>query len=378
MKIILAGTIGRSGLGGQAWANLQYLLGLRALGHEVWYLEDCGDTSFVWDWEKAEWNYELEYPAACVRACLAPFGFGKRWIYRAGAGARGMALEQFREICAAADLLILRAAPLWLWRPEYDLPRRRAFIDVDPGFTQIAIANGDQGVADGVARCERRFTVAQRLGVADCLIPRNGGPWLKTLPPVFLPEWPVADSPATQFTSIMRWQGFREASHGGRSFGQRDQEFPKFIGLPKLTPQTFCIALMGVKPEELTKRGWAVAPGEVISRTPARYREFIQQSRAEFGVPKHGYVEMRGGWFSDRSVCYLASGRPVAVEDTGLGDWLQVGEGLLTFDDVDSARLAVEKVNSDYERHRRAARALAEKVFATGRVLPSLLEAAMY
>jgi hypothetical protein len=377
VKIIFSGTIGRSGLGGQAWASLQYLLGLRALGHEVWYLEDCGDTTFVWGWEKAEWNYGLDYPAAFVNSCFAPFGFGDRWIYRTDAGSRGMPLEKFREICAGADLLILRAVPLWVWRAEYDLPRRRAFIDVDPGFTQIAIANGDQGIADGVARCERRFTVAQHLGAAGCLIPQNGGPWLKTLPPVFLPEWPVAESSAAHFTSLVRWQGFREASHGGKSFGQRDQEFPKFIGLPKLTPQKFRLALMGVKPEELAKHGWETAPGEIISKTPASYREFIQQSRAEFGVPKHGYVAMRGGWFSDRSVCYLASGRPVVVEDTGLGDWLPLGEGVLTFYDLESARVAVEKINSNYERHRRAARALAEKYFATDRVLPEFLEVAM-
>lgn len=377
MKIIFAGTIGRSGLGGQAWASLQYLLGLRALGHEVWYLEDCGDTTFVWNWEKAEWDYGLDYPAACVQSCLAPFGFGEHWIYRTDAGARGMPLEKFRSICAGTDLLILRAVPLWVWRAEYNLPRRRAFIDVDPGFTQIAIANGDRGIADGIARCERRFTVAQRIGAADCLIPQNGGPWVKTLPPVFLPEWPVAGSSATHFTSIMRWQGFREASHGGKSFGQRDQEFPKFIELPKFTAQKFRLALMGAKPEEFTPHGWEVAPGEVVSRTAAAYREFIQRSRAEFGVPKHGYVAMRGGWFSDRSVCYLASGRPVAVEDTGLSDWLPVGEGLLTFHDLASARDVVGKINSDYKRHRRAARALAEKYFATDRVLPELLEAAM-
>src|SRR5262245_46741252 len=144
MKIVFGGTIGRSGLGGQAWASLQYLLGLRALGHDVFYLEDCGDTTFVWDWEKEEWNYELDYPSAYVSACLTPFGFGDRWIYRTDAGSRGMPLGEFLEVCAAADLLILRAVPLWVWRAEYDRPRRRAFIDVDPGFTQIAIANGDK------------------------------------------------------------------------------------------------------------------------------------------------------------------------------------------------------------------------------------------
>lgn len=377
MTLIFSGTIGRSGLGGQAWASLQYLLGFRALGHEVVYLEDCCESSWVFDWDKGDWTTELDYPAAYVQACLEPFGFGNHWIYRAAGESRGMALERFLEICSRADLLLLRAIPIWDWRPEYDRPRRRAFIDVDPGFTQIKFANGDPKLRAGLQHCDRRFTIAQRIGQKDCPIPPAGGPWLKTRPPVFLPEWPVTAAPATHFTSIMRWQGFREESHGGVLYGQRDKEFPKFMELPKLTPQKFRLALMGVKPEELTRHGWEVAPGEVISRTPAAYREFIRQSRAEFGVPKHGYVETRGGWFSDRSVCYLASGRPVMVEDTGLGDWLPAGRGLLTFRDLESARLAVETINADYEQQRQAARALAEKHFATDRVLPELLATAM-
>jgi hypothetical protein len=114
-----------------------------------------------------------------------------------------------------------------------------------------------------------------------------------------------------------------------------------------------------------------------VSKTPSTYREFIQNSRAEFSVPKHGYVAMKGGWFSDRSVCYLASGRPVLIEDTGLKDWLPVGDGLATFRDLPEALEGIQKINADYEHHRRAARELAEKYFASERVLSALLEAAM-
>jgi hypothetical protein len=377
MTIILSGTIGRSGLGGQAWASLQYLLGFRALGHEVFYLEDCGQSSWVYNWDKNEWTTELEYPADYVQACLEPFGFKDRWMYRTSEQSIGQPLEKFLELCATADLLIMRAVPLWVWRKEYHGPRRRAFIDVDPGFTQISLANGDQGLSDGIARCERRFTLGQRIGAADCPIPGIGGPWLKTLPPVALSEWPVVAADASEFTSIMRWQGFRETTYGGVSYGQRDQEFPKFLDLPSLTSQRFRLALMGTNPENLTCHGWQVAPGEVISKTPDSYRTFIQGSRAEFSVPKNGYVAMKGGWFSDRSVCYLASGRPVAMEDTGLSDWLPVGDGVLTFHDLPGALACVEKINQDYAHHRRAARELAENYFAAERVLTALLEAAM-
>ena len=377
MTIIFAGTIGLSGLGGQAWAVLQYLLGFRALGHDVYYLEDCGRSSWVYIWEKEEWTHELDYPAAYVNACLAPFGFGDRWIYRDNYRSLGMPLEKFQDLCATADLLIMRAVPFWNWRKEYENPKRRAFIDVDPGFTQITLANGDSGWVQGVAKAERRFTFGQRIGAPDCPIPEIGGPWLKTLPPVFLPEWLVAESPGTHFTSVMRWQGFREVKHNGVAYGQRDKEFPAFLDLPRRTAQKFLIAQMGIKPEVLTSHGWEAVLGELISKTPASYRDFIQNSRAEFSVPKNGYVKMRGGWFSDRSVCYLASGRPVLIEDTGLQDWLPAGEGLVTFNDMTSALAGIEQINSNYTQHRLAARKLAEQIFSTDQVLPRFLDAAM-
>lgn len=377
MKIIFAGTIGRSGLGGQAWAGLQYLLGLRALGNDVVYLEDCGKSSWVYIWEKEEWTHELDYPAAYVRDCLEPFGLGAQWIYRDNYRSIGMPLERLKEFCSSADLLIMRAAPFWNWREEYARPQRRAFIDVDPGFTQIAIANGDAGLEEGIARAERRFTYAQRYGEKDCAIPTDAGPWLRTRPPVFLPEWKVGNSVATHLTSIMRWQGFKEVSYRGISYGQRDKEFPRYFDLPSRTAQKFLIAQMGIKPEELTRRGWEVAAGEIISRTPDSYRDFIRASRGEFSIPKNGYVAMRGGWFSDRSVCYLASGRPVLIEDTGLSDWLPVGDGLLTFQDPESALRCIDLVNQQYETHSSAARRLAEAYFATDKVLPEFLNAAM-
>jgi len=197
------------------------------------------------------------------------------------------------------------------------------------------------------------------------------------LPPVFLPEWPSVASEADLFTSVMRWQGFKEVTHDGVSYGQRDKEFEGFMDLPSLTRQKFRIAQMGIKPELLASRGWDVVPGEVVSRTPALYRDFIQLSRAEFSVPKNGYVKMRGGWFSDRSVCYLASGRPVLIEDTGLRDWLSTGEGVVTFNNPTEAVVGIQAINADYTRHRTAARRLAVEVFSADKVLAALLDESM-
>jgi hypothetical protein len=376
--VIFSGSIGRCGVGGLAWMNMQYLAGLRALGHDVFYLEECGEGSWVYDWEAQQLTTDLAYPAAYVRDCLEPIRLAGRWIYRAGDRAEGMSAEDFRDVCAQADLLIVHAVPVSLWRPEYDRPRRRVFIDVDPGFTQMSLATGNAELAATLGRCELRFTIGQRFGAADCPVPTAGRHWLKTLPPVSLEYWqPAEDGPATHFTTVMQWRGFRDVVHGGVLYGQKDREFPRFAKLPRHTPQPFRVALTGAPPEDLARHGWEVVPGWVPSRTPWSYRRFIQESRAEFGVAKHGYVRMRGGWFSDRSVCYLASGRPVLVQDTGLADWLPTGKGVVTFDDVPGAVRGVEAINADYEGHCRAARRIAEEYFAAERVLPALLDAAM-
>jgi hypothetical protein len=376
--LIFSGTIGRCGVGGLAWMSMQYLAGLRALGHEVYYLEECGAESWVYDWETEQLTTDLAYPAAYVRECLRPLGLDDHWIYRAGELSEGMAVDDFREVCARADLLLVHAVPVSWWREEYAWPRRRVFIDVDPGFTQMSLASGDSDLGGTVARCERLFTIGQRIGAADCSIPTAGRTWLTTRPPVALPHWPEAQGgPATHFTCVMQWRGFRDVQYGGKVYGQKDREFPRFLDLPRRTSQPLRIALGGAPPEQLTPHGWEVVPGGLASRTPASYQAFIQQSRAEFGVAKHGYVQMRGGWFSDRSVCYLASGRPVLVQDTALAGWLPTGEGVVTFRDLSEAVAGIDRINGDYEHHRRAARQVAEEFFAAERVLPGLLTAAL-
>jgi hypothetical protein len=374
MIIVFSGSIGRCGVGGLAWMNMQYLAGFRALGHDVYYLEECGEESWVYDWDAEQLTTDLAYPGAYVQECLEPLGLGERWIYRAGKHSLGMSIEEFAEVCARADLMVVHAVPLAAWRPEYLATRRRVFVDVDPGFIQIDLLNGHPELRETVAHCDRLFTIGQRFGAPDCPIPTAGREWMKTLPPVSLDQWSVAtEGPATHFSTIMQWRGFREVTHDGVVYGQKDKEFPRFLDLPRLTPQPFRLALTGAGEEMFLEHGWEVVPGWVPSRTPWSYREFIRESRAEFGVAKHGYVLMRGGWFSDRTVCYLASGRPVLLQDTGLSDWLDVGEGVVTFQDLAGALRGIETINADYDLHRRAARRIAEEVFATDRVLPRFL-----
>jgi hypothetical protein len=377
MIIIFASAIGRFPIGGNAWSDLQYLLGLRSLGHDVFYLEECGLESWVYNWQTEQFTTQLDYPTDYVRNCLEPLGFANQWIYRAGDRSVGMEVDEFSNVCSQADLMIIRGSPISLWRDEYKLPQRHIYIDADPGFTQISIAGGNSELANTIEHCDRLFTIGQRLGAEDCLIPTIDRDWLKTLPPIALPCWSAMEDDATHFSSIMQWHSYREVVYAGVSYGNKDKEFLKFIDIPHLTKQPFRIALSGGFPNELSQHGWEVIPGWMASFTLESYQKFVQESRAEFGVAKHGYVATKGGWFSDRSVCYLASGRPILVQDTGLSDWLPMGEGILTFCDQKEALNGIEAINADYEQHRYAARRLAEEYFGSDKVLSSLLEAAM-
>jgi hypothetical protein len=186
-----------------------------------------------------------------------------------------------------------------------------------------------------------------------------------------LDDWTTQSPPGDQFTSVMTWQIESFTDVGGN----KDQEFIKFIDLPAATPQPFELAINGPQ-TLLRKHGWKTVDAMRVSRSLWEYRNFIQRSKAEFGVAKHTYVASRSGWFSDRTECYLASGRPVLVQDTGWTAHLPHGEGLLAFSTFDEAVAAIERINADYARHARAALEVAHDHFDARRVLPLLLETA--
>jgi hypothetical protein len=377
MIILLAGTIGRSVTGGQAWANLNYLLGLRALGHDAYYIEDVGDWSETYDWQTQCNTTSLDLPAAFIRDSLTPYQYGDRWTYRTTDDCRGMSSRQLSELCAAADLLIIRGVPMLSWRDEYDLPRRRVFIDVDPGFTQLRMLDGEHALCDTVERCETLFTYGTAFGQSQCLIPSAGRTWRPTIPPIDVSAW-SANPPATDapFSTIVRWRGVHDVTLNGVRYGQRDQEFPKFFDMPRLTGERFRVALLGDGRSALATHGWDVADGGEVTTTTDSYRSFIVQSKAEFGIAKQCYVDMRGGWISDRSVCYLAAGRPVVVQDTGVSDEFRGKSGFLTYRDRDEAVAAIAEVSTDYAFHAAGANALARDRFDAPLVVDQLVKAA--
>ena len=367
--VIVSGMIaGTPWQGGAAWAVLQYLLGLRRLGCEVHFLEPVDDPAGV----------GKEVAGYCDEV-MRGHGLEGRWaLLPAGGGEPvGMSRGRIRDVAAAADLLINVAGMLV---DEHVLDRIpvRAYLDLDPVFTQLWHA------ADGV---DMRFdahthfvSVSDAVGAPGSPIPSCGRDWVPTLPPVVLEEWPVAGALRTRAaTTVGHWRSYGSIHHGGVQYGQKAHSLRTVIDLPRRAPGRIALAL-AIHPEEikdiaaLRANGWDLLDPAEVAATPDDYRRFVQESWAELGVTKAGYVEARSGWFSDRSACYLASGRPVIAQDTGFGRRLPTGAGLLAFSTADDVVAAIEELDRDYEAHRVAARDLAAEHLDSDRVIGSLLE----
>jgi hypothetical protein len=224
-------------------------------------------------------------------------------------------------------------------------------------------------------------TVGHGIGSADCPVPTCGREWITTFPPVVLPQWPVAEFHHNgALTTVANWRSYGPIHHDGVMYGQKAHSFRPLFSLPDQTSERFLLALR-IHPDELddlesfARHNWDLVDPTGVAGSPQAYRRFVRGSKAEIGVAKSGYVVSRCGWFSDRSACYLASGRPVVAQETGFSKWLAPGEGLLAFTNVDDAVEAIEAIRSDYHRHCRAARAIAETHFDSDRVLTRLLGA---
>jgi hypothetical protein len=368
LKILFAGIIARYPFGGVTWCSLMYLLGLRALGHEVFYIEDTGEC--VYDPILNTRATDPSYGTSYIHAALEPFGLGDRWTFVNYDGSyHGRSAEAVKRYCADADLYLNLSGGSWFWRDEYARIPRSAFIDSDPAFTQLAIAKAEPWYVEFFQRFGHLFTFGSNIGTAACPIPVGDFVWHKTWQPVTLDDWRPTAPPGPSFSSVMTWQIESFADVGGN----KDQEFVKYIDLPSRTHQPFELAING--PQVLLREhGWSTLPAMAVSRTPPEYREFIHRSRAEFGVAKHTYVSTHSGWFSDRTECYLASGRPALVQDTGWSAHLPSGEGLLAFSSPDEALAGIDRINADYDYHARRASEIAAEYFDAAVVLRQLLD----
>lgn len=370
MKILVAGIIARYPFGGVTWCSLMYLLGLRALGHEVFYVEDTGEC--IYDPEQNTRSEDPGYGTRYIHQALSPFGLGDRWSFVNYDGTyHGASHETVKAFCRDADLFINLSGGSWFWREEYAAIPRRVFIDSDPVFTQLAIAKAEGWYVDFFKQFTTLFTFGANIGTPACDVPTGHFTWVKTWQPVVLDEWRSTAPPGDRFTTVMTWriESFADVD------GNKDREFVKVIDLPTRTPHRFQLAVNG--PQTLLRQhGWATVDAMGVSRSLWDYRRFIQESKAEFGVAKHAYVSHRSGWFSDRTECYLAAGRPAVVQDTGWSAHLPAGLGLVPFSTAEEAIAGLDRVAGDYARHAAAASDIARQHFDASVVLRRLLEEA--
>jgi hypothetical protein len=375
MKILLSGMVaGDPWQGGATWAVLQYLVGLRQLGHDVLLVEPVEATSLH---PRGSALAASENASYFSRLPLVGDDAGSALMLDGTEETLGTPYGAVLEFAQEADLLINISGMLADPRLLEPIPVR-AFLDLDPGFNQLWHETGEDV---GLAAHNRFVTVGQAIGAATCPVPTCGVSWIPTLPPVVLEQWPPAAAAPRRdaFTTVGHWRSYGPIKHGGIHYGQRAHSLRELISLPGRTGARFELAL-GIHPDEtddleaLAAEGWELLDPVEVAGTPDRYRDFIASSKAELGVAKSGYVASRCGWFSDRSASYLASARPVVAQETGFSDFLPVGEGLLAFSTLDEAVGAVEEVERDWERHSRAARSLAEERLDSDKVLARLIE----
>ena len=376
LTIIVAGMIaGDPYQGGATWAVLQYVLGLRQLGHDVYFVEPVAADKL----QPRDTGLSCSTNAAYFRAVMRQFGLESRAaLLLAGTTQTvGLPYESLRTVAAASDCLINISGMLADPALTESIPVR-AYLDLDPGFNQLWCAA--EGIDVGFDGHTHFVTIGPALGEADCVIPTCGRTWIATRQPVVLSEWPRAGRPTHDaFTTVANWRGYGSITYKSVFYGQKAHAWRGLMSLPGKTREPFMVAL-AIHPEEqrdlalLAEHGWTLVDPAKVTDTPESYRAFVQGSKGEIAVAKSGYAASRCGWFSDRSVCYLASGRPVVAQDTGFSRFLPTGEGLFAFETTDDACAGIAAVVGDYERHSRAARAIAEEYFDASRVLPQLLE----
>jgi hypothetical protein len=361
--------------GGAAWAVLQYLRGFKRLGHEVLFIEQCEEKAL----QPAGASLSESENAAYFRHVMADFGLERdsAFLLAGGNETVGLPYASLREAAPSAEVLVNISGTLTA--EELTSPITvRVYLDLDPAFNQLWQVSGENMRFEGHTHF---VTVGQAIGRPDSTVPTCGYSWIPTVPPIVLADWPRAERIVHDaFTTIGNWRAYGSIEHDGVHYGQKAHSLRQFMSLPTLTDATFLLALV-IHPDEqkdleaLAENGWELLDAARVAATPSAYREFIQGSRAEFGIAKSGYVASRSGWFSDRSACYLASGRPVVAQETGFSSFLPTGEGLFAFETGEQALEAIEAIDRDYEKHAAAARSLAEEHLDSDKVLSRFLEA---
>jgi hypothetical protein len=375
-RILLSGMVaGHPYQGGATWAVLQYLLGLRNLGHHVTFVEPVAPSALgpvgtsLAESENAEYFHAVMERYGCRETAALLLADTHETV--------GCSYAALRQAAADADLLI-NISGLLTDEVLCGAVPTRVYLDLDPAFNQLWHAV--QGIDRNFGGHTHFVTIGQAIGRPECVIPDCGRTWITTWQPVVLEEWTVSTTLAHDaLTTVGNWRAYGSVEHDGVFYGQKAHALRELFSLPTRTTERFLLALAihADEPKDLAslvENRWQLCDPAHVAGAPWDYQAFVGGSKAEFGIAKSGYVVSKCGWFSDRTVCYLASGRPAIAQETGFSSFLPTGEGLFAFQTIDDVLAGIESLNSDYERHRRAARALAEDVFDSRKVLSALLQ----
>ncbi|MFQ5588404.1 MAG: hypothetical protein ACE5F7_06145 [Nitrospiria bacterium] len=379
MTIICTAKIANTSVGHIDHA-MSYVSGFQRLGHEVYLMEQVGPNRCV-DSNQQKVPFEKWSGTGHFEAVAKTYGVWPRCclIYKDGRATAGMPFSEAVKAARRCDLLISRSGKIHKAPEIFTQARRRAYFDGNPGSTQVSLRQ-EGGGYEALDQYEHLFTLGLNIGQPSCGIPVEKRQWHPLVRPVVLPMWPVQNhSESGRFTTISTWKGRATLEWQGQFSGEKSDNWLKFIELPQKTGHPFEIALK-LNPlehqadiEMFEAQGWRLTnPGKLQDLND--YRQFIGQSRAEFSVAHNRYVQLSTGWFSDRSALYLASGKPVLVQSTGIEDHLPTGKGLLTFKTMEEAIGGIEEINRNYSAHCKAAREIAETYFDSDKVLARILE----
>jgi GT2 family glycosyltransferase len=380
-KVVLLGMMSKIPVAGVVWQTVHYLVGLERLGFETYYVEAHARTPSMFMRHEADDGSRKA--AAFIDGVCRRFGLHDRWAFHAlheDGRCYGLGEERLRKLYASAELLINLhggTEPL----PEHAATGRLIYVETDPVQLQVELHEQRREALDFLEPHVALFSFGENLGQPDCLLP----PWeafefKATRQPVVLDFWSGwASGSGELFTTVGNWrQEWRDVLVAGESYSwSKHHEFRKFLELPQRAGDVFELALAGCGEEDrclLEQHRWRVRDAAALSEDVDDYRTYLCDSRGEFTVAKDQNVRMCTGWFSDRSATYLAAGRPVITQDTGFGRTLPTGEGLFAFSSLDEAVSAFEAIESNYERHERAAAEIARGHFAADVVLGRLLD----
>jgi len=384
-RVVVMGFMGSMPIAGVIWQHVHYIVGLQRLGHDVYYIEDSARLPY--NPETLEVNNEFNYAARLLERLAREFECKNRWAfcarYLGGQPTAGLSLKRIRQLYREADA-ILNICGAQEFNNDLLASDRIIYVETDPGVEQIRIDKGVRSTIDYLRRHRSLFTFGENVGTKSFPVPTHRLRWLPTRQPVVTDLWKTnrAPSRAAVFTSVANWStsGLKDITWRGEKYlWSKSREFLRFVAAPKKAGETFELAtnIPDAKTRaKFLRNGWRFHCPLQLSVDYWLYRDYVRRSRGEFTVAKDQYVRLNTGWFSDRSACYLAAGRPVIIQQSGFTQHYGNDGGLFAFSSIKEIVEAVKAINADYAKHSRAAREVAREIFEAEKVLASLLNRA--